>query len=1430
MRHLTPSWFPGLPRWIAVRRCGRRRPEVLRLEDRILLSTSFPLNTSSWTALGPAPVSNGQLATNRGSAPVSGRITGIAPDPADPNTIYIAAAGGGVWKTTDGGGTWAPLTDNLADAAGNPIPVFMGAIAIDPLHPNIVYAGTGETNNSDDSFYGRGILKSSDGGGHWTLLDDGGTFERKTIARIVVDPHNDLNVYAAVDDNGFNGTRGNTGVYKSADGGQTWTPTTTAISTTDEYTDLVIDPNTPSTLYLAVGTAVPGSAGGPPAGSAKNGVYESTDSGNPGSWRPLTAAGLPGGTTAGRIALALAPDSSALYVAVASPAGPLLRLLKVTGGTTVTDLTPAVPDENYLGGQGNYDTALAVEPGRPNVVFASGASSFQVGATSLPVPDVIESTDGGATWRDITFDGTTGPHTDSHALAFDAAGRLLEGDDGGIFRLDPNGLRWTDLNGNLQITQFYGVALDPANADVAYGGSQDNGTEVFHDALGWNRVLAGDGGFPRVNPFAPATVYEELAGGVLLRSGSGGATPTPLSRPIGNTGQPPVPYVLDPSTANRVLFGTDILNESLDGGMTWQPIGRPNVNGFNPSDKPADDKAIDALAVAAGDPRTIYVTAGGHLFVTRNGTSGPNTTWTPADITGFTDSFAALAVDPADPGTAYAVRNAFTAPGTAGGHVFETTNGGATWTDVSGNLPNVPGWSIALDPRGAPAARTIYVGTDVGVYASADGGHTWAPYGAGLPNAQVRDLAIAPQLGILAAGTHGRGLYEIALAGPADPSASAVSVSPAPVEVLGATTVTLTARDTSGKQETGGGLTVAFALAGGSAGGTFGPVHDNGDGTYTAAFTATAAGQDTITATLNGQAVTLAAPILGVTGAPFSLARSAVTVSPGSVPAGSPATVTLTARDAGGAQEPAGGLTVVFALAGGSAGGTFGPVRDNGDGTYSASFIGSAAGQDTVTATINGQAVTAPAPAVTVTPGPPTVGTTSLADWTVNQVGYHQVVAASGTGTLTFRVSSGTLPPGLSLDSSTGIITGTPTATGQLSFDLTVTDAVGTSAPQAYTVFINPAPAISFPNLPGWTVGVSGYGGLEVGHPLAGSGTGALTFRVSAGSLPAGLSLNPTAGTLFGVPTAVGTSTVTVTVTDAAGAGAQQNYQVTINPAVTLSPAALPVGQLNQAYSAMVLPAGGTRPLFLGIAGTLPPGLTFNPVTGTLSGVPHAAGVFSFAVRAVDAVGSVAVQPYVFTVSPPTSTVNPLPFFSPPHFTVSWSGTAGPGLSIAFFDIYVSDNGGPKVPWLVHTTATSAVFPGQDGHFYAFLSVATDSAGTTQPFPADAQAVTGVFTPFRVPAVKVRRQKASGRGVTFLLTNTGPALSLPVALVLTGVSKKVTITNAAGVSLVVAPGSPFLAVAGSLRARARVRVRVRVRGKVRNPSLTALVFEGGGVL
>jgi cysteine-rich repeat protein len=699
---------------------------------------SPPLSTSAWTPIGPAPLSvTGSSDPNHN---VSGRITGIAADPGNANVIYVAPAGGGVWKTSDGGATWSPLTDDQSTLS-------MGAIAVAPSNSSIVYAGTGEANNSADSNYGRGILTSTDAGATWTLRTAGGAFDRLTTSKIVVDPTDPNVAYAAMADFGNNGLFGaNTGIWKTTDGGATWTNTTTAINSSLPWSDVAIDSNAHLTLYAAAGFLF---------GAATNGVYKSTDGGA--TWNLL--ANGPQGTGFGRIAIAVGTaNSQVIYASASKPTNPnfgaLIKLMRSDdGGATWTDLTGGTP--NYLGGQGWYDTTVIVDPADSAIVYLGG----QAGAKS-----VLRSTDSGATWSDLSTGGApnnTSPHVDHHGVAFDANGKLLDGDDGGIYRLDdPTVPSWTDLNGNLETIQFTGIGLHPTDPNKAIGGSQDNGTEVFSGDTVWTETDGGDGGYAKFSPTNGSRAYHQIPNlsfgtNFFRRSDDGGfswATKTSSISVDVNNQNFYAPFVVDPGNGDRVLYGTNRVWETTNGGDSWATISNVGSNGFNNG-----GNNVDAIGLAPSDANTVYAATGGtfatssQIFVTTN----HGGSWTEVDL-GVGGRVNELDVDPSSASTAYAVVNTFNSPD---GQVYETTNGGTSWANITGNLPAIPVWSLQIDAAGG----RLFVGADDGVYATSDGGSTWARYKTALPNAQVVQIELNSSLGLLGAGTHGRGMWEIKL-------------------------------------------------------------------------------------------------------------------------------------------------------------------------------------------------------------------------------------------------------------------------------------------------------------------------------------------------------------------------------------------------------------------------------------------------------------------------------------------------------------------------------------------------------------------------------------------------------------------------------------------------------------------------------------------
>jgi photosystem II stability/assembly factor-like uncharacterized protein len=402
------------------------------------------------------------------------------------------------------------------------------------------------------------------------------------------------------------------------------------------------------------------------------------------------------------------------------------------------------------GGSLDYNVALAVDPTDVNTVYLAGQS----GANSIR-----KSVDGGTTWSAIGTGGQS-PHPDHHALVFAADNRLLDGNDGGIWRLENpvvGQIQWSSRNANLGSIQFVGVALHPTSADLAYAGAQDNGTERFQDSLSWPVIRGGDGGVTRLDPANPSTLYHTFyyAGdGFLERSDTAGSGWIPATNGI-NTSEPAYfypHYVLDPVETNRLVIGTTRVYESTNRADLWTPISAPFTNGWNTG------AIINAVAVAKSDADVVYATAEGRIFSTTTG----GATWSEGTIAGVTgtagERFTDIAVDPTDARVAYIVRGRFGSQG----RVWRTTDGGATWTNISGNLPDFPMYSVELDVRGPGAADDrIWVGSDVGVFASTDLGTTWSTFGAGLPNVQSKDLEYMPAIGVLAIGTHGRGMWQI---------------------------------------------------------------------------------------------------------------------------------------------------------------------------------------------------------------------------------------------------------------------------------------------------------------------------------------------------------------------------------------------------------------------------------------------------------------------------------------------------------------------------------------------------------------------------------------------------------------------------------------------------------------------------------------------
>ncbi len=684
--------------------------------------------TPDWAALGPAPITAEYWS---GNAPASGRVNSMVVDPRDGNVAYAAAAYGGVWKTIDGGALWTPMTDGLSTLAS-------GALALDPLDPDVVWYGTGEQNFAIDSYYGDGLFRSPDGGATWTKVAGTGAVG-SYIARVVIHPSTPGTMFVASD----------RGVVRSLDGGANWAVTLGV----NFCTDLVQNPANPNILYAAM---------------LQTGIYRSIDGGA--NWSPL-AGGLP---VSGffRINLAISPSQPQVLLAGFDNSSNyhLLGLYRSSNGGDKWTLLPTTPD--YLGGQGFYNHVLAFDPADSSVSFAAGVYPYNSSTFGI-----VRTITAGASWADVTKGLDNWVHPDFHALAFGPDGRMWAGTDGGVWRTADRGAHWTNLNTTLSTVQFYTIALQPGGTRII-GGTQDNGTLQYTGISSWPQVVAGDGGpvdFNRTSTSVLYTSYVQL--NPLYRGTTTGSTVTNITGPWAgdraswaNGG-----LAVDPNGGSTLVAGTYRVWRTTNDGMGWSSISGDLTGGAG---------VIRSLAIATGAPSTVAATTSdGRVQITNN-----LSTWSRRDTGLPAITLPALVINPADPNDLVVCAALVDGP-----RVFRSGDQGATWSDVTGDLPaGKQVNTVAADFR--PTPHAYYLGTNTGVYGSADGGVHWSLAGASLPATAVLGLAVDPGHDVMVAATHGRGMWKIAL--PTVPAPRIAGLSPA-FRRLGDTALDLTVAGTN---------------------------------------------------------------------------------------------------------------------------------------------------------------------------------------------------------------------------------------------------------------------------------------------------------------------------------------------------------------------------------------------------------------------------------------------------------------------------------------------------------------------------------------------------------------------------------------------------------------------------------------------------------
>lgn len=693
----------------------RRLEAVARQRQPLSQAAARSIDATNWTLIGPRP-------TGAGSTNVTaGRVNAIAIDPRDNNTVYIGAAEGGVWKTTDGGANWTPLTDDQPSIAN-------GAIALDPTNPDIVYVGTGEENFAQDSYYGAGILKSTDGGNTWTNIV--GPFLRAFIGAMAIHPSNGQVLLCTT----------SAGIWRSEDGAANWTRVLTGVGTS-----VLFDPTNGDIAYAALGNV---------GGSSLNGVYKSTDGGK--TWSPRNGSGdnaIPAQDT-GRISIAMAnSNTSTLFASIENTAtgsnGRLLGIWKTTdGGQTWNQLPISASLVNLWGGQVWYNNAIAVSPTDPSVVWAGGTPLFR-------------SLDGGGTWAQVPSLGSNNVqiHVDQHLFVFTPDGsKLYIANDGGMYSTTDAGasrVNFTDLNATLAITQFYpGFSVHPSDPNIAIGGTQDNGTQHYTGNVSWSNVTCGDGGNTVIDPSAPNIAYsacQDIAINVTRNlAGNSGWIGAAYGIDQTDRTQFIAPLAIDSSNPQTLYFGTFRLWRSVDSGGKWAPASFDLTGGRS---------TIKTIGIAPSDSNTVYVgTNDSRIRVTRNALDPKGAAWAQSGSGLPPRVVTHIAADPIDPTIAYATFSGFATGSDTLGHIFKTVDAGANWTDFSGDFPNLPVNDLVVDPD---IPGTFYVGTDAGVGISSDNGASWNTLGFGLPRVVVHSLVLQRATRTLLAATHGRSVWQI---------------------------------------------------------------------------------------------------------------------------------------------------------------------------------------------------------------------------------------------------------------------------------------------------------------------------------------------------------------------------------------------------------------------------------------------------------------------------------------------------------------------------------------------------------------------------------------------------------------------------------------------------------------------------------------------
>jgi photosystem II stability/assembly factor-like uncharacterized protein len=716
-------------------------PGAQRLDERAL-------EQLAWRAIGPAVM--------------GGRIDDVAVDERNPTTMYVGAASGGVWKTSNAGTTWTPIFDHEGVAS-------IGDIALSASNPDLVWVGTGEPNNRQSSSFGDGVYKSIDGGRSWTHM---GLRDTQHIGRVVIDPLDPDVVYVAALGHLW-GPNKERGVFKTTDGGHTWT-NVKFIDQDTGFVDMVMDPNNRQVVYAAAyqrRRAPWGFNGGGPGG----GIYKTADGGR--TWNKLTH-GLPEGIV-GRIGLAIwRRDPRVLYATVEH---------REHGGTYRSDDAGATWRKmSDINPRPMYYSKIHIDPTSDRRIYVLGASLFVSDDGGRTFADPVSGRAGANQAMSPTYD--LGVHGDHHALWIDPRDpkHLILGNDGGLYFSYDGSITWDKVN-NIPLGQFYGIGVDMAVPYNIYGGLQDTpsfcGPSATRHYLGilnddWVQINTGDGMYAQADPSDPDQIYTESQDGALSRFHRPTGDRKPI-RPAAPPGEPPYrfnwtsPLVISPHDPKTLYFGGSRVFRSTDRGDTW--TAGPDVT------RAEDRNAFAIMGVKPGPEmlaRNDGVGAWGTVTTLAESPVQAGVLWAGTD-----DGLVQLSRDsgrtwtnvterlpgPPRKGRISRVepshREASTVYVSVDRHqdddfapyLLVSRDFGQTWKVLSGGLPAV-GWINVVKEHPANPSL-LFAGTEVGLFVSVNGGTDWTRFTAGFPTVPVDDLVIHPRDNDLVVGTHGRSIY-----------------------------------------------------------------------------------------------------------------------------------------------------------------------------------------------------------------------------------------------------------------------------------------------------------------------------------------------------------------------------------------------------------------------------------------------------------------------------------------------------------------------------------------------------------------------------------------------------------------------------------------------------------------------------------------------